>query len=112
MEYREALLAGRDPSIEAKAEREAEKAMKEAEAGIPTFGQLASEVIATRRPVWSNAKHAAQWESTLTTYAFPVMGNKPGGLDHDRRRVGRAEANLDLETRDGHQDQATYGDRF
>lgn len=30
VEYREALLAGRDPSAEARAEREAEKAMKEA----------------------------------------------------------------------------------
>ena len=76
VEYREALLAGRDPSIEAKAEREAEKAMKEAEASIPTFGQMASAVIATRRPVWSNAKHAAQWESTLATYASSLSDKR------------------------------------
>ena len=29
------------------------------------------------RPTWSNAKHAAQWTSTLATYAHPVIGRKP-----------------------------------
>jgi len=26
---------------------------------------------------WDNAKHRAQWTATLTTYAFPVMGELP-----------------------------------
>ena len=29
-----------------------------------------------RRPTWSNSKHAAQWKSTLSTYAYPVIGSK------------------------------------
>jgi integrase len=29
------------------------------------------------RASWSNPKHAAQWESTLRTYAYPVFGNLP-----------------------------------
>lgn len=31
-------------------------------------------MIEFRRPTWSNPKHATQWESTLATYAFPVIG--------------------------------------
>ncbi len=34
-------------------------------------------VIELHRPTWSNVKHAAQWESTLATYAFPVIGHVP-----------------------------------
>lgn len=36
-----------------------------------TFSEASKIVIEMRRPTWSNAKHAAQWTSTLTTYAFP-----------------------------------------
>ncbi len=28
-------------------------------------------------PGWRNAKYAAQWASTLTTYAYPHIGDKP-----------------------------------
>ena len=42
-----------------------------------TFEETAKTVIALRRPTWSNAKHAAQWESSLATYAFPVIGRVP-----------------------------------
>ena len=30
-----------------------------------------------RRPTWSNPKHAAQWESTLAAFAYPVIGSRP-----------------------------------
>ena len=33
-------------------------------------------MIELRRPTWSNARHAAQWENTLAAYAHPVIGNK------------------------------------
>ena len=33
-------------------------------------------VIDGRRPTWSNPKPAAQWQSTLQTYAFPLVGRK------------------------------------
>ena len=33
-------------------------------------------MIELHSPTWSSQKHAAQWQSTLETYAFPVMENK------------------------------------
>ncbi|MET3841826.1 site-specific integrase [Bradyrhizobium sp. OAE829] len=39
-----------------------------------TFKECASKYIATNRAGWRNAKHAAQWEATLATYAEPVIG--------------------------------------
>ena len=33
-------------------------------------------MIELRRPTWSNARHAAQWENTLAAYAHPVIGHK------------------------------------
>ena len=42
-----------------------------------TFNECASKYIAAHRPSWRNAKHAAQWESTLATYAESVIGALP-----------------------------------
>jgi integrase len=39
-----------------------------------TFKAAASAYVASHRAAWHNAKHAAQWESTLSTYAYPVIG--------------------------------------
>ena len=32
----------------------------------PTFAVAAEIAVEMRRPTWTNAKHAAQWTSTLT----------------------------------------------
>jgi integrase len=56
--------AGLDPILERKKE-----------AGIPTFREAAALVFAENRAAWKNKKHAGQWLSTLTTYAFPHIGN-------------------------------------
>ena len=37
---------------------------------------MTRKVIALRRPTWSSEKHAAQWESSLATYVFPVIGHR------------------------------------
>ncbi|MBR0795671.1 tyrosine-type recombinase/integrase [Bradyrhizobium jicamae] len=42
-----------------------------------TFKECASRYIAAHRAGWRNAKHAAQWEATLATYAEPVIGALP-----------------------------------
>lgn len=42
-----------------------------------TFAQAARQVHEELKPGWKNAKHAAQWITTLETYAFPVIGEKP-----------------------------------
>lgn len=44
-------------------------------ARIKTFKETAEALIASKRPGWRNAKHAAQWSSTLKTYAYPKLGS-------------------------------------
>jgi integrase len=38
------------------------------------FIEAAKEYIHAHRLGWKNAKHALQWETTLTKYAYPVIG--------------------------------------
>jgi len=66
------LLDGRDPIDEKRARLAAAKA--EAATRI-TFKETAEKYIAAQRAGWKNAKHADQWESTLVTYAYPVIGH-------------------------------------
>jgi len=42
---------------------------------IPTFEVAARKVYEDNRPTWRNSKHAAQFITTLETYAFPVIGS-------------------------------------
>ena len=72
-ENRSAVAQGRDPVAEKRLER---GAIRNPAPSIPTFSEAAARVIELRRPTWSNPKHAAQWQSTLQTYAFPLIGNK------------------------------------
>ena len=65
------ISEGRDPV----AERREEKAARQ-RPPTPTFAEAAATVIEMRQPTWSNSKHAAQWSSTLETYAFPKIGSK------------------------------------
>ena len=51
------------------------KAKREAEA-ILTFEEASRTVHAIHKPTWRNPKHAAQFLSTLETYAFPRLGNQ------------------------------------
>ena len=44
-------------------------------ATTPTFSEAALKVHALNLPTWRNGKHAAQWISTLKTYAFPMVGD-------------------------------------
>lgn len=41
----------------------------------PTFAEAAERVHAEHAPSWKNPKHAAQWLTTLKTYAFPEIGS-------------------------------------
>jgi integrase len=79
-ELRAVLRQGLDPIEERrrKAEQAAAQAAQVA-AGAVTFRTVAQDYMAAHRAGWANAKHAAQWESTLTTYAYPVIGDKPVG---------------------------------
>ena len=43
--------------------------------GVPTFREAAALVHAEHKRGWRNAKHGGQWLATLTTYAFPTLGD-------------------------------------
>lgn len=58
---------GRDPA----AERRARRVTVEW-----TFKRCCEAYIAAHRAGWRNAKHAAQWASTLETYVYPKFGEK------------------------------------
>jgi integrase len=63
---RKMILNGIDPVAE-----------KRKASGIPTFKAVAETLHAEHLPTWKNDKHAAQWLSSLTMYAFPDLGELP-----------------------------------
>jgi len=65
LEVRSQIEVGIDPVAE-----------RQKAAGIPTFSEAAKLVHAEHKASWKNAKHSAQWLSTLETYAFPAFGNR------------------------------------
>jgi integrase len=110
---RRTLIEGSDPL----AERKAIAVQRQIEAArTKTFRQCALAYIDAHRSGWRNAKHAAQWTNTLTTHAFPLLGELPvQKIDTDltvqvleplwkdtnetaRRVRGRIEAILDWAT--------------
>lgn len=69
---REKVRKGIDPL----AERDAAKAAVPEPVGkLVTFKSVALDYIAANRDGWKNAKHVQQWENTLATYAYPVIGH-------------------------------------
>lgn len=71
LQQRKLVAEGNDP-IEAK--RASKAALAASTAKAVTFKECAITYIASMKPGWKNAKHAAQWVSTLETYAYPVLG--------------------------------------
>ncbi len=43
----------------------------------PTFREAAEAYITNHQPEWANAKHGAQWTSTLVTYVYETIGDMP-----------------------------------
>ncbi len=43
-----------------------------------SFGECADAYVEAMTPSWRNAKHAAQWKMTLTTYAKPIRAKVVG----------------------------------
>ena len=68
---REDIENGVDP-IERR--REAIARLQASHATEKTFEEAANAYISTHQDSWKNAKHRAQWNSTLQTYAYPVIG--------------------------------------
>lgn len=65
------VVAGAGPVV---AKREARLAASAIDAARQTFSEVAEQYITQHAPSWKNAKHAAQWTSTLRDYAEPVIG--------------------------------------
>jgi hypothetical protein len=73
-ELRRQKLNGVDP-LAAKAASKG--AARLAAAKAMTFRQCAEAYIAAHQAGWRNAKHAAQWSSTLQAYAYPTLEKLP-----------------------------------
>ncbi len=61
------IRAGVDPAAERRATRKTVEW---------TFKRCAEAYIESHRAGWRNAKHATQWENTLSTYVYPKFGHK------------------------------------
>lgn len=71
---REKINDGIDPIEEKRAARER---LISAQAKSITFDEAVKKVLAIREVEYKNAKHLAQWQSTLDTYASPIIGKMP-----------------------------------
>ena len=66
------LFEGIDP---AETKKQVKSALAAQRARAVNFKTLAEQYIAQHEASWKNAKHAAQWTSTLETYVYPVCGH-------------------------------------
>lgn len=84
------LRAAQAAGIDPKEERDrlllrGEHAVDSAQADAPiTFKAVALEYIASKRHGWRNPKHRQQWENTLDTYVYPIVGDThPNDIDQN-----------------------------
>ena len=75
-QLRSQLFEGLSPEPGWKAGGKPEAAVRLAVENEVYFSQFAIDCIEAKRSEWRNKKHADQWLSTLTTYAFPILGHK------------------------------------
>ena len=68
------VLEGKDPIEERIANN---SRLQLAQARNLTFNEISKACIASKSHEWKNAKHAQQWNNTLNTYAFPLLGDLP-----------------------------------
>lgn len=71
-ECRKLLHKGEDPINVRKAEK-AEKRAEDAKA--KTFRECGEAYVEAHKASWRNAKHAQQWQNTLESYAYPIIGD-------------------------------------
>ena len=71
---RKKIAKGSDPIDERRAARD--QARIEAASAV-TFEAATKSFLKFKSAEWTNKKHVAQWEATLATYAFPIIGKLP-----------------------------------
>jgi integrase len=80
-DLRRMVAEGVDP-LEHRAQQDTARALAEATVEVPStptapsFGSVANDYITQQAPGWRSAKHAQQWQNTLTTYCGPIW-DKP-----------------------------------
>jgi hypothetical protein len=72
--FRRLLLDGKDPLEQRRAGQQQAALVV---ARTITFKDCAERYIKAHAAGWKNGKHRAQWTSTLSTYAYPVVGDLP-----------------------------------
>jgi integrase len=73
---RNEIAAGTDPVSKRKSSKQALQEQQEAEKRLAwTFRRCAEKFIEAKKPGWRNAKHAQQWQNTLASYAYPLIGD-------------------------------------
>lgn len=78
IDLRRLVQSGIDP-LQERARMDAESEIEAQAAHIAgiTFRASAKAYIAAHSDSWKNAKHRAQWPSSLENYVYPVMGDLP-----------------------------------
>jgi integrase len=73
---RDEISAGTDPVAKRKSSKQALHEQQEEEKRLAwTFRRCAAKFIDVKKPGWRNAKHVQQWQNTLTSYAYPLIGD-------------------------------------
>jgi integrase len=72
-EFRKQVKAGHDPLAEKHAAANKPAAMTIRKT-TNTFEETALDYIAQHKNDWKNKKHRDQWENTLATYVYPIIG--------------------------------------
>ena len=73
---RDAITKGIDPVAQRAAARQTIVEQQQEEKALDwTFKRSAEAYIKAKKPGWRNAKHGTQWVNTLTTYAYPAIGD-------------------------------------
>ena len=77
--YRVQIKQGINPKIEEQKEADLKRSAKALADQLKdsTFAKYAYKHIKNLEPSWTNIKTAAQWQSSLEQYAFPVIGDTP-----------------------------------
>ena len=77
--YRVQIKQGINPKIEEQKEADLKRSAKALADQLKdsTFAKYACKHIKNLEPSWTNIKTAAQWQSSLEQYAFPVIGDTP-----------------------------------
>jgi integrase len=72
---RQQMLDGIDPLDARRAAKRERLAQRAAQAKAVTFRECGEMYLKVHSDKWRNARHRAQWAATLSSYAYPVLGD-------------------------------------